>query len=318
MLSEIRKILKITGDGRRYLWLILLRSPISILLAIVNAVFLQQAFNAIAQDSSAGLTAVCIDFGIASICTFLYNGVVWSACAAPLVARMESTLRVKLFRKIASLPYERVEARSQGDWLTRLNTDVQTPFSQAWPNIAIASVNVCASAVLLWWINPGVLGYILLFVVPHIAFSQFVVARAMPGLNRKALEATAVNTDDFTTLITCADAAALYDAQDYLVKRFEESSLQLFRANMKMRARNALGAGILPLFGLGGYVTLLVAGSRWIAQGVVTFGDLTSALQYRGGVLIGSLTLINCLISIQGSLAGIGRLNETMSEKQEE
>lgn len=318
MLSEIRKILKITGDGGRYLLLILLRSPTSIIMAIVNAVFLQQAFNAIAENNSVRLTAVCIGFGIASIGAFLYNGVVWSACAAPLVTKMESALRVKLFRKISLLPYERIEARSQGDWLTRLNTDVQTPFSQAWPHIAIASVNICASAAILWCINPAVLGYILLFVVPHVAFSQFVVARAMPGLNQKSLEATAINTDDFATLITCADAAALYDAQDYLVKRFERSSLELFRANMKMHARKALSAGILPLFGLGGYLTLLVVGSGWIAQGIMTFGDLTSAFQYRGGVLIGSLTLINCLISIQASMAGIKRLNETMSEKVEE
>ena len=51
----------------------------------------------------------------------------------------------------------------------------------------------------------------------------------------------------------------------------------------------------------------------WIANGHFTFGDLTAAFQYRGGVLVGSLTLINCLVSIQASIAGIRRLNETMS-----
>jgi hypothetical protein len=45
---------------------------------------------------------------------------------------------------------------------------------------------------------------------------------------------------------------------------------------------------------------------------------LTAAFQYRGGVLVGSLILINCLVSIQASMAGIRRLNETMLEKTEE
>ena len=81
---------------------------------------------------------------------------------------------------------------------------------------------------------------------------------------------------------------------------------------MKIHARNALSAGILPLFGLGGYVTLLVVSGSWIADGLFTFGDLTAAFQFRGGVLIGSLALINCLISIQASMAGVRRVNETL------
>lgn len=314
MLGEIRKIFKVIGSGWRYIILILLRSPISILMTIVNALFLQQAFNAIAQNDSGQLNIVCIIFGVASLCTFLYNGTVWSIYAAPLVTRMESGLRDKLFRKVSSLSYERIEAMPQGEWLTRLNTDVQIPFSESLPHTAIAIVNICVSAFILWSINPAVFGWVLLFVAPHIVFSQLLIARAMPGLNKKSLEATAKNTGELTALITCADVALLYDGKDYLMKRFEKSSTDLFGANMKIRTRNALGAGILPLFGLGGYLTLLVVSSEWIADGHLTFGDLTAAFQYRGGVLLGSLMLINCIISIQANMAGIRRLNETMAE----
>jgi len=134
----------------------------------------------------------------------------------------------------------------------------------------------------------------------------------MPGLNKKSLEAAAANTDDLNTLITCADIAALHDGQDYFLKRFEESSMGLLCANMKMRARNALNAGILPLFGLGGYLTMLIVGSGWIADGRLTFGDLTAAFQFRGGVLLGSFALIGSLISIQANMAGVRRLNEVL------
>lgn len=314
MLGEIRKTFKVIGSGWRYTILILLRSPISILMTIVSALFLQQAFNAIAQNDSGKLSIVCIVFGVASLCIFLYNGTVWNVYAAPFVTRMESGLREKLFRKISSLSYERIEAVPQGEWLTRLNTDVQMPFTESLPRTAIAIVNICVSAVILWNINPAVFGWVLLFVAPHIIFSQLFIARALPGLNKKSLEATAKNTGELTALITCADIALLYDGKEYLMKRFEKSSMDLFRANMKIRARNALSAGILPLFGLGGYLTLLVVSSEWIADGSLSFGDLTAAFQYRGGVLLGSLMLINCIISIQASMAGIRRLNETMAE----
>ena len=84
---------------------------------------------------------------------------------------------------------------------------------------------------------------------------------------------------------------------------------------MKIRFRNALDAGILPFFGMGGYLTLLIVCGGWIAEGRFAFGDLTAAFQYRDGVLLGSLELINCLISVHASMAGVRRLNETMSEE---
>ena len=228
-------------------------------------------------------------------------------------------MRIKIYQKISSFSYEHVESVSQGEWLTRLNTDVEMPFSRPihLPHAVCAIVNISVSAIILWFINPAVFGCVMLFVVPHIAISQLLIARAMPGLNQKILEATAKNTSEMTALITCADIAELYDCKDYLVKRFEKSSLDLYRANMKTRARNALSAGILPLFGLGGYLTLLIVSSGWIADGQLTFGDLTAAFTYRGGVLVGSLMLINCIISIQASMAGIRRLNATMSQKTE-
>jgi ABC-type multidrug transport system fused ATPase/permease subunit len=319
MLNEFRKIIKITGSGWRFAFLLLLRSPFDIASTLIHATFLQHAFNAVEQNDGAALSSVCLMFGVASLCLFLYNGTVWSIYA-PFCVRLEGRLRAKLFDKLSSFSYARIEATSNGEWLTRLNTDVEAPVSRGFhfPHAASALVNIIVSASILLRMNPAILGWVLLFVVPHIAFNQLLIARAMSGLNKRSIEATAKNTSEMTALVTCADVAALYDAQEYLMNRFEQSSRALWKANMKIRARNALSAGILPFFGLGGYLTLLVVSSAWIAGGGFTFGDLTAAFSYRGGILVGSMTLISCMISIQASVAGVRRLNETMAEKTEE
>ena len=83
---------------------------------------------------------------------------------------------------------------------------------------------------------------------------------------------------------------------------------------MRICKKNALNAGIVILFALGGYFVLLIVGGNWIAGGSMTFGDLTGAFQYRMGLVVGSNMLINCLISIQASMAGIRRINDTMYE----
>jgi len=318
MILEMRKILKATGKGRSFLLLLLLRSPVDAAFTVINAIFLQRAFNAVSKTDNAALTSACLFFGVATLCVFLYNGTVWSIYA-PFTVRMESRLRVKLFDRISSFSYERIEATSQGEWLTRLNTDVEMPFNQPihLPHAACAIVNISVSAVILWLMNPAIFGWVTLFVIPHIAVSQIFIARVMPKWSKKSLEAKGKNTGEFAAIITCADTAALYAGQDYLMRRFEQSSRDLLRANMKLRTRNAVSAAFLPLFGLGGYLALLIVSGGWIAQGKLTFGGLTAAFQYRGGVLAGSMMLINCLINIGASMAGIRRLNQTLNDETE-
>lgn len=318
MLREMKTLFTFTGNGIKFMLLLLLRCPFDAAMTVVNATFLQRAFNVVAKNDSSQLTSLCLTFGLASLCLFLYNGIVWSIYA-PFVVKMEGRLRAKLFMKISAVPYEWMEAVPQGEWVTRLNTDVQMPFScPHLPHAVCAIVNISVSAVILWRIHPEMFGLVLLFSIPHIAVSQLLIARAMPELNKKSLEATAANTGELTALITCADIASLYDAQDYLLKRFEKSSLKLFRANMKIRNRNALGAAILPLFGMGGCLVLMIVGSRWIANGNLTVGGLTAAFRYRGGVLSGSMMFINSMVSLGASMAGIKRINETLGEKAEE
>jgi len=294
----------------------MLRSPFDAAFTLINALFLKHAFNAVEQNDISRLMLVCFLFGVACFGLFLYNGTIWTIFVA-FNMRMEGVLRLKLFHKIASFSYQRIEATPQGEWLTRLNVDAEMPFNRPihLPHAACAVVNIIVSGIILWTMNPAIFGMVMLFVAPHIIFSQLFIGRVMPQLNKKSLEAMAINTGDMATLITCADIAALYNSHDYFMNHFEESSLELFCRNMKIHMRNAIGASIIPLFGLGGYLALLVVSSRWIASGHFTFGDLTAVFQYRGGVLAGSLMLINCLISIQGSVASMRRVNDTMCEQ---
>ena len=119
-------------------------------------------------------------------------------------------------------------------------------------------------------------------------------------------------------IMTCADTAILYDAQGFLLKRFEESSLELRKENMKIQHRIAIGSGLLPLIGMSGYLVILLSGGSLIATGTITFGELTAAFQYRGGLLKSLMMLLNSLINIRTSLAGVRRVNETMGMTLEE
>lgn len=315
MYGEMKKLLKITGGGLKFIILLIMRSPVNIYMTVMQALFLQYAFHSVEQNNSEQLRVVCIFFGVASFGIFLYNGTIWSIYS-PFVVRMESRLRVKLFEKISKFSFQQIESASHGDWLTRMNSDVQMPFSQPihLPHAVNAILQICVSSIILWCMNSKIFLLVMLFVIPHILINQFLIARVMPKLNKQSLEAAAKNTDELNALITCADIAMLYDGHDYLIKRFEKSSLNLLQVKMKIRKRNALSDAILPMFRISSYLILIIVSSMWIIEGEFTFGDFTAASQYSLGVSLGAMMLINCLISIQASMAGILRINETMSK----
>lgn len=319
MIREIAKILRVTGGGFRFWVLLILRSPISMGMTVLHAVFLQNAFDAVGQNDVNRLKFACLAFGAASVSLFVYNGTVWSTYA-PFVTRIEGRLRVALCKQISRFSCAQIEASAYGEWITRLNADVQMPFSQPLhlPHAFNALVQIVLSAAVLWHMDRAIFGWVMLFIIPNIAVSYYMVARVMPPLNRKALEVAAENTGELATLITCADIAALYGGDSFFLKRFEQSSLRIRKTKMKIHKRNALNAGLLQLFGMGGYFVLLAASGTWIARGDMTFGGLTAAFQYRGGVLTGAMMLINCIVSIQVSMVGIRRINETLSVRTEE
>ena len=268
------------------------------------------------------MSHVCLLFGIVSLFLFLYNGIIWTFYAT-YVAKWVGTIRRKLFGHISRLSLQQIEARPSGEWITRLNADVQAATailnqSIHLPHAVVSTVNIGVSSMILVLMNPEMFGLIMMFAILHILVSQLFIAKPMIRFAMYVQEATAKNTTDMNALVTCADTAILYDAQEFLLRRFEESSLELRKANMKIQHRRAIGAGLQQLMGMSGYLVILLLGRGWISAGTTTFGELTASFQYRGGMQKSLMMLINSLMNIRTAMAGVKRVNETMRIKSEE
>lgn len=186
------------------------------------------------------------------------------------------------------------------------------------PHAVVAVANILVSSGILIYRSPVIFALVMAFVIPHVWISQRFIALPMTALKNRSQQATARNTNDLDALIGCADTAILYDAQGYLLRRFEQSSLELRHTHMAMRRRTAAGGALLPLMGMTGYLVLLLVGGRWIASGEMTFRELTAAFQYRGGVLVGLMMLVNSLMNIRASRAGIARVLEILNIPSEQ
>jgi ABC-type multidrug transport system fused ATPase/permease subunit len=225
-IKAIRNLFRMTGGVRSFIILTLLRSPFDALHAVIQASFLQFAFEAINKESLKGLFHVTLLFGIGSLFLFLYNGTVW-VLYATYVTKWVGIIREKLFEHISCLSLQQIEAKPSGEWITRLNTDVQAAAALLnqpihLPHAVVSTVNICVSSIILVLMNPEIFGLIIIFIIPHILISHLFLAKPMFRYAMSVQEATARNTTDMNAIVTCADTAILYDAQGFLLRRFEK------------------------------------------------------------------------------------------------
>lgn len=322
MMRTFRRLFKFTGGFPRFVMLLLLRCPFDAALNLARAIYLKHAFDAIQTGNHRGLSVACLLFGIGSLLLFLYNGTIWRRYATYAI-RWTGRLRQRLFEHIAGLPLAAIEARSGGEWITRLNADVQSAAAMLasplhLPHAAVAIVSICVSAALLIAADPVLFGLILAFVLPHALISQVFLARPMTAYAAGVQEAKAENTTDLGTFIACADISILYGAQEFLLTKFRQSSLNIRSTRMKMQRRNAVSALLLPLMGMGGYLAVLLIGGARIGGGEMTFGTLTAVFQYRGGLMMGLMMIFTCMMNLRASLAGVNRVRATMEIPLEE
>lgn len=315
-MNELRKLIKRLGNGRPYLILLLLRAPFDAFRTWMYAGLLKSTFEAIEYGASSRLIVNCIIYSLICALLFFYNGSIWAIYAA-FAARSEALIRRCIFQRVMELPLKKIDERSIGEWFTRLNSDVQMAYTlmngaMNIPHAMNAVVNVMLSTILLFRSNIFVFFMVWLFVLPHLLISQFMIAKPMTALKTASLKALADNTSRLEPIITEAETILLYDAKELVLKQFEESSFNIRKANMRIHKRNTFGSAILPIFGMGGYLVILCIGNQLIHNGTYTFGELSYAFQFRGGILLGALSLCTCISNIKANIAGVKSVNETL------
>ncbi len=314
-MRSLSQVFKKVGSFHTYIGLLILRCPFDAIFTIINACFLQFSFESINQGSEINLKHICFYFGIANLFLFLYNGSIWSLYAR-FVTGFTGKLRKIVFSSILHMPLGKFDEKTSGEWMTRLNSDAQmtinllnAPFNI--PHAIVSFVNISISTLMLYRINTRLMLVSLLFLIPHVVLNRILVYRNIPTLMEQSQESTAKNINCFSALITCADTVALYDATEFVMEAYEKSSKDIVKANLRIHKKKAISNLVVPLFGMSGYIVLLLLGLEMIRKNMLTFGALTAALQYRGAVLAGTMLYINSMIEIRANTVGLKRMEET-------
>lgn len=320
MIRSLSRVISRVEESHTYIKLLILRCPFDAILTIINAYFLRYSFESICQGSEIKLRNACMYFAIACTLLFLYNGSIWSLYAR-FVTRFVGKLRKMVFSSFLHMLFKKFDEKALGEWMTRLNTDAQMTINLVnaplnIPHAFVSVVNIAVSSLLLYHINTTLMFITLLFVIPHVVVNRELVYTKVARLMEQSQEYVERNVTCFAAFITCADIVSLYDAKDFVMEAYEESSIEIVRSNLRIHKKRAINSLVIPLFGMGGYIVILLLGLVMIRRNVLTFGTLTAALQYRGAILMGTMLFINSMTEIRTNAVGLRRMEEAYGGRE--
>lgn len=152
-MSDLSILVRRMGLWRKYIFLLLLRSPFDAFRTWLSANLMRSIFRCLEMDHSSALVRLCVVYGLLCAMLFVYNGIIWVEYAA-FSAKVEIWLQKKMFEKILSLPIKQIDRRFSGEWITRLNSDIQAAFTMMngplnIPHLVVAVINTMLSCLLM-------------------------------------------------------------------------------------------------------------------------------------------------------------------------
>lgn len=297
----------------KYLVLLAFRTPFETIRTLVNAFFLKSAFGAMNQLDYKKLLTVCLFFLLENAGLFTYNGTIWRFFGKHY-AHMQGQLNLFIMKKLLKKDIEQIDSLSSGDVLTHLNQDAQMAMSiygEPW-NLVFLLNGICTfiiSSIFLYNVSAKLYLLVIAFVIPHVLINSYIIAPAQSRLQTKIQETSAELTDMYTSYVNLSDIIQLYDCNQFMLNKISEKNDEIRKLSVRKSILSAISNAIIPLFGLSGYLVLMIAGANMIFAGVITYGTLLYACQLRNGLLPGSMMIINSITNIKINKVGEKRIN---------
>lgn len=86
------------------------------------------------------------------------------------------------------------------------------------------------------------------------------------------------------------------------------------KINMKIHVRSALSNAGMRLFGIGGYLVILLMGFGFICDETMAFSDVVYCFQIRGSIMAGVFMFVTCFNNLKANSVCVKRVCDTLEE----
>ena len=322
MNRKVTKILKELRLWKTFVVVMILRSPFDFLNSVLNANMLESFIRLTDRRDGDNLTRAFWIFLLLTLLLFAYNASIWATVAVKTDMMLHRRLRMKILESMLSRTQQEMEEYSEGDWITRINSDVDKVADYLTAPInfmhsMIAVVNFVLSSVILILLNPTLFGISIFLMIPFFILSSIVIVKNIPKFRKNAQESFARYTNWMEPIVESGDAIAVFNGQDIVLDKVREESEKIMRENVKAHKRTAWSSAVTATSGMTGYILLLLIGNSMIGTKVRDFAQLMKITQYRGHMMMGIMCVNAGVNNMKTNLTGAVRVDEILEgEKQ--
>lgn len=319
MNHKVIRILKELGLWKTFVIVMILRSPFDFLNSMLNANMLESFIRLTDQRDGDNLSRTFWIFLMFTLLLFAYNASVWATVAVKTDMMLHRRLRMKLLESMLSRTQQEMEEYSEGDWITRINNDVDKVADYLTAPInfmhsMIAVVNLLFSSMILIMLNPTLFGVSIFLMIPFFILSGIVIVRNIPKFRKNAQESFARYTNWTAPIVEAGDAITVFDGQDIVLDKVREESERIMRENVKAHRRTALSSAVTATSGMTGYILLLLIGNSMIGTKIKDFAELMKITQYRGHMMMGVMCVNSGINNMKTNLTGVVRVDEILND----
>ena len=182
MNKKVIRILKETGMMKDFIFMMILRAPFDFLNAVLASNMLESFIRLVERKEEGELFPNFWIFLLFTVVLFGYNMFVWAVVSMKINIRFIKKLRMRVYKSLLSRTQQEMEKLSAGDWISRLNSDVdKTDLYLVGPlnfmHMVISVVNLSMSAIVLFILNHTMLLVTLAVLLPFFFLSSVVVIK---------------------------------------------------------------------------------------------------------------------------------------------
>ena len=322
MNRNVYRLLKDLGMHRIFIVFLILRVPFDFMSTVLYANMLGVFLRLIDRGNHGDLLPAFFLFLGLTALLFAYNMTVWCTISVRVNVRLQKLFRKRMLCRILGAGYEKIQQRSGGEWLNRLNSDIDHLHTYLmapvnFMHLVIALVNVILSSIVLAFLNFPLLIVTMLVLLPFSFLSCIVVVRKIPFFKHRAQEALGRYTNWAEPVVRARDAICIFGGEEQVLKKVEETSLDMLHANMQVHRRVARATMINTFSGMTGYLLLLLCGDSMMGTKIADIAALMKITQYRAGIMKSTMLINNAVNSMRSHEAGAVRACEVLIGEKE-
>ena len=233
--------------------------------------------------------------------------------------KMQSQMRVDLFKHLQKLPYKFYDDNETGKIMTRITSDLFEVCELAHhgpENILISTVMIVMSFVYLATID-WILTLVIFACVPVLMVVTFYCRKAMKSAFNDRRKSNAVINAAVESSITGIRVTKAYTNAECEIEKFKkgdeefvDSSRRAYDAMAKFHSSTTFITDIFNVF-------ILIAGGLFLYSGRISFGDYSTFIVSVNLFINPVTTLIGFMEQFQNGVSGFKRFVEIMEEEPE-